>query len=149
MKPSLPLTLLTLGLTSLAFAGLSDKYVAVSATFTAPAKPGAQASVSVTLTPQEPGIVVNENPAPRLALDPTQKILVDKQAPKSAAPPPDPAHAKYLDPLVPIEFPVALRAGAAKGVHTVAATVTFFYCSKRESWCRKGTTDVSFDVRVP
>jgi hypothetical protein len=30
----------------------------------------------------------------------------------------------------------------------VKATVTYFYCSQREGWCRKGTSDVEFPVDV-
>ena len=31
----------------------------------------------------------------------------------------------------------------------VKGTVTYFYCSKREGWCRKGTSEVAFTVAVP
>ena len=57
--------------------------------------------------------------------------------------------AKYLDTTVPRPFPVLLKAGAPAGTHAVKASVTYFYCSKSEGWCRKGTSDVAFDVRVP
>jgi hypothetical protein len=31
----------------------------------------------------------------------------------------------------------------------VKGNVTYFYCSKREGWCRKGTSEVTFVVNVP
>ena len=39
--------------------------------------------------------------------------------------------------------------GAKKGPQTVKAAVTYFYCSKREGWCRKSTTDLEVPVTVP
>jgi hypothetical protein len=104
----------------------------------------------VTLTPVLPGIVVNEQPAPRLKLDPAQVVLVDRQPPRAPSTAPiDPSQARYLDPRVPVRFPVALAAGAPRGTHAVRASVTYFYCSKSEGWCRKGTGEISVDVTVP
>jgi hypothetical protein len=31
----------------------------------------------------------------------------------------------------------------------VKATVTYFYCSKREGWCRKGTAAVDVPLDIP
>jgi hypothetical protein len=125
-------------------------YVAVDAVY-APAKaPGGDAAIAVTFAPTEAQIVVNETPAPRLKLDAEQTILIDKQPRKPAGgPPPDPEHAKYLDPSIPVRFPVALVAGSPKGTHHVKGTVTYFFCSKREGWCRKGTADIVVTVAVP
>src|SRR5512138_1429205 len=101
---------------TLALAVGGTTYVEVEATYEAPVKAGADGAVAVLFKPTAPKIVVNENPAPRLKLDPAQTVLVDKQPPKApSAPPADPAHAKYLDPQVPIRFAVALAPGAPKG----------------------------------
>jgi len=56
----------------------------------------------------------------------------------------------YLFPLaLPLVFPVAIAKGAPKGTQSVAATVTYFYCSKREGWCRKGNSEIAVTVNVP
>jgi hypothetical protein len=126
------------------------QHFTLQASFVAPPKAGGTGTVAVTFTAKNPDVHVNEDPAPRLALDPEQKVLVDKQPPR----PPrtgavDPAQAKYLDLLLPVNFPVALAPGAPKGHQSVKATVTYFYCSKAQGWCRKGSTDVDVAVDVP
>jgi hypothetical protein len=109
-----------------------------------------QGFVAVTFKAADPDVVVNETPGPRLALDPAQVVLVDKQPPpRKGALAPDPQDGKYLDLTVPVVFPVALAPGASAGGHEVKAKVTYFYCSKRDGWCRKGTSDVAFAVKVP
>lgn len=136
------------GLALLVAASAAPSHVQVSASFVPPAKSGADASVAVTLTPRHADVGVNEEPAPRIKLAPEQTVLLDKQPPAARSAAFDPANARYLDPALPVHFPVALRAGAPKGRHTVKARVTYFYCSKREGWCRKGTGDVEFLVEV-
>ena len=39
--------------------------------------------------------------------------------------------------------------GLARGDHEAKATVTYFYCSKRDGWCRKGTAELEIPVTVP
>lgn len=140
--------ILTLG-PALAQAG-PPQHVEVEAAFV-PAKAGADAAVAVWLRPKDPSVRVNEQPAPRLALEPAQAILVEK--PVAAAPRAeaalDPGAGRYLDPEVPLRFPVALAGGAPKGLGSVRATVSYFYCSKTAGWCRKGSTEVEFSVKVP
>ena len=86
---------------------------------------------------------MNETPAPRLKLDLTQTVLVDKQAPASSQVPDyDPLTARYLDTAKPVLFPVAIAPTAPKGAQEVKASVVYFYCSTREAWCRRGTADV-------
>jgi hypothetical protein len=123
----------------------------VTAVFVAPAKAGANGAVAVSFLPKDADVRINEEPAPRLKLDAGQNVLVDKQERSGSVPPPsfDPATARYLDTKLPVRFPVGFGPQAAKGTHSVKAAVTYFYCSKREGWCRKGTTDVEFAVTVP
>jgi hypothetical protein len=106
--------------------------------------------VAVTFAPLDPDVHVNLEPAPRIKLDPAQRVLVDKQPPPpSRVATFDPETTRYLDPALPVYFPVALVAGAPKGSQSVKATVTYFYCSKREGWCRKGTAELNVPVSVP
>jgi hypothetical protein len=138
---ALPLVLLLAG-------SPSNPYVTVSATFVAPSKPGGNAHVAVTLSPRDPDVRVNEEPGPRLKLAAGEAVLVDKQAPPARPAAYDPQTAKYLDPALPVHLPVATRADAPRGKHAVSAKVVYYYCSKRDGWCRKGTDDVEFPVEV-
>jgi hypothetical protein len=133
-------------------APLLPAYVKVTASYLPPAR-GAEPAIAVTFSPVDANIRVNEDPAPRLKLDPAQEVLADKPpaagARRPAAPAPGPGQYQYLDTALPVTFPVKMGARAARGDHTVKATVTYFYCSKSEGWCRKGTADVDVPVRIP
>jgi hypothetical protein len=124
------------------------EHFTVSAAYVPPAKPKAAATVAVTFIAADPDVKINQEPAPRLKLDPEQVVLVDRQPPparrsESGGEP------KYLDVSLPVSFPVALSPNAPKGEQAVKGNVTYFYCSKREGWCRKGTSEVAFIVNVP
>jgi hypothetical protein len=130
--------------------GAAPQHFTVTAVFAPPPKAGGHAAIEVRFSGRDPEIRINEEPAPRLKLDPTQTVLVDKQAPAlSSAPGFDPDKVRYLDLAWPVSFPVALAPGAPRGTQTVKGAVTYFYCSKREGWCRKGTTDIEVPVTVP
>jgi hypothetical protein len=128
---------------------LADR-VEVTASYVPPAKAGANGSVAVTFEPKDPDVHVNRDPAPRLKLDPDQRVLVDKQPP-----PPrrggsaDVEAAGFFEAGMPVTFAVALAPGLARGEHEAKGTVTYFYCSKRDGWCRKGTAEVEFSVTGP
>jgi hypothetical protein len=129
---------------------LSARHFDVTAAFTPAKKAGASAVVAVTFRALDPDVKVNETPAPRLKLDLTQTVLVDKQAPVSSQVPDyDPLTARYVDIAKPVLFPVAIAPFAPKGDQEVKASVVYFYCSTREAWCRRGTVDVLIPVAVP
>src|SRR5262245_24130543 len=71
--------------------------VAVAASYVAAARPGGDGRVLVSLVPRDPAVHVNEEPAPRLKLDPAQTVLADRQrpAPAARAAGADPATVKY------------------------------------------------------
>jgi hypothetical protein len=119
----------------------SSPHFDVAAEFHAGKSAGA-GEVAVTFTAKDPDVLINAVPAPRLKLDEGQKVLAEKPAPKPAGPPAE----KYLDLTFPVVFPVAM-VGAARGERTVKGAVTYFYCSHREGWCRKGTADVDIAVK--
>ena len=48
-----------------------------------------------------------------------------------------------------MRFAVTPAANAAQGLTTVKTTLSYFYCSKRENWCRKGTADFDLSVILP
>jgi hypothetical protein len=138
-------------------APLAPAYVKVTASYLPPAA-GVEPAIAVKFAPLDANIRVNEDPAPRLKLDAAQEILVEKPKARGTAgdrptarrsPAPAPGQTRYLDPILPVTFPVMVGARAARGEHTVNATVTYFYCSKSEGWCRKGTADVGVPIRIP
>jgi hypothetical protein len=136
----------TLALAALA-GGASPKHFEVTASYAGAAK--RQGTVLVSFHALDPDVVINEQPQPRLALDPAQKVLVDKQPAPAKTAPPEPTEGKYLDLALPVAFPVALADGAPAGTQAIAGKVTYFYCSKREGWCRRGTADLDLSVKVP
>jgi len=120
----------------------------VSAAYEAPAKKGAAASILVEFKKKDPDVNINEEPAVRIKFA-DGSPLVAPAPPKSSSVIPDPAIAHYLDLSKPVRFPVTVAGGAAKGLSTVKATVSYFYCSKRENWCRKGTAEFDLAVVLP
>ena len=126
------------------------QHFTLTASYEPPAKAGGTGAIAVTFVATDPDVHINEAPAPRIKLDPGQSVLVDKQPPAPERVEPfDPEKAKYLDLSLPVVFPAGIAKGAPKGAQTVSATVTYFYCSKRAGWCRKGTTEVAVSVNVP
>jgi hypothetical protein len=120
------------------------------ASFEAPESAGGDGAVAVSFRALDPDLRLNETPAPRLKLDLTQDVLADRQAPPPRRLPAyDPLTASYLDLAEPVRFPAAISPTAPSGVHRVEAQVVFFYCSVREAWCRRGTSDVEVEVTVP
>jgi hypothetical protein len=125
--------------------------VALEAAFVAPPNAGAPGSVAVTFTPRDPDVRVNQEPPPRLKLDPAQGVLDYRPPARPASTPApdfDPQTARYLEPAIPYAFPVSIKPGAAKGAHRVKGSVTYFYCSKSAGWCRKGSAEVNVPVTV-
>lgn len=115
-----------------------------------PAEAGADGAIAVTFQALDPDVRLNETPAPRLKLDLMDPVLVDRQPPAPhGVPDYDPLTAKYLDLGKPVRFAVALSPTAPGGPQTVEVEVVYFYCSIREAWCRRGTTDVEVRVLVP
>lgn len=102
----------------------------------------AGAEVAVTFSPRDHDIKVNRSPAPRLALDAYQKVLALKPVKSEKGEKKE----GYLDTTFPVVFPVEL-APDAHGTPPVKGTLTYYYCSKAEGWCRKGTQDLSLDLR--
>jgi hypothetical protein len=120
------------------------------ASYEPPEKPGEDAAVAVTFRALDPDLRLNELPAPRLKLDLTEPVLLDRQPPAPRrAPDYDPLTAKYIDLAEPVRFPVAIAPTAPGGVQRVEAEVVYFYCSIREAWCRRATAQIDFDVAVP
>jgi len=149
MRPSC-LAAAVLGSLAVAAGTARADRVEVSARYVAPAKAGANGSVAVTFAPKDPDVHVNRDPAPRLKLDPESRVLVDKQPPPARrGGSADVEAAGYYESGTPVTFPVAVASGVPPGDHEAKATVTYFYCSKRDGWCRKGTAELEIPVTVP
>lgn len=114
------------------------------------ARRGAAGEIAVRFVARDPDVKINEVPAPKLKVEAGPAVLAAPTA--AAAPRKEEAGGgpgKYLDLTLPVVFPATLAAGTPPGRHDARATVTYFYCSKREGWCRKGTAAVEFPVVVP
>jgi hypothetical protein len=120
--------------------GGGSPHFAVSAEYR-PGKAAGTGEVAVTFRPSDADVRINTAPAPKLKLDAAQKLLADKPAAARAGAPAE----KYLDLTFPVVFPVSVVTPAGAG--TVKGAVTYYYCSHREGWCRKGTADVEFPVK--
>ena len=145
MRRVLPLFLLLPAVTLAA----PPRHFELTASFVPAKRANANASVAVRFQPLDPDVKVNESPAPRLKLDVAQAVLVDRQPPaEGGVPDYDPLTARYVDISQPVLFPVAVAPGAPRGEHSVKANVVFFYCSQRESWCRRGNAEVTIPVAL-
>ena len=120
----------------------------VTAAYEPSAKKGTAGTVVFEFKRKDPDVNVNEDPAPRIKFA-AGAPLVAPPPPKSSGELPDPAVAHYLDLSKPVRFSVAAAPDAAKGLTTVKTTLSYFYCSKRENWCRKGTADFDLPVSLP
>lgn len=127
----------------------ADRHFEIEATFEPPSEAGALPAVAVRFVPLDPDVEVNEIPAPRLQLDGSQTLLAPgPKAPRSPEPPMSADAPRYLDLSEPVRFPVRLAADAPEGIHGVDAEVVYFYCSKSEGWCRRGTEPVTIPLLV-
>src|SRR5262245_30599328 len=112
----------------------------VSALFR-PGKATGSGEVAVTFAPKDPDVHINTTPAPRLKLDEAQKVLGDKPGAR-----PSVGSEKYVDTTFPVVFPVSVLA-PLHGEQTVKGSLTYYYCSKREGWCRKGSALLEIPVK--
>jgi hypothetical protein len=108
-----------------------------------PGKAVGTGEVAVTFAPKDPDVKINTTPPPRLKLDEGQKLLAERTAAKKAGAPDE----KYLDLTFPVVFPVAVTS-PLQGEQTVKGALTYYYCSHREGWCRKGTADLEIPVKA-
>jgi hypothetical protein len=108
-----------------------------------PGKTPGTGEVAVTFAPKDPDVKINTTPPPRLKLDDTQKVLAERTAARKAGAPDE----KYLDLTFPVVFPVAVSS-PVHGEQTVKGALTYYYCSHREGWCRKGTADLEIPVKA-
>jgi hypothetical protein len=107
-----------------------------------PGKTAGTGEVAITFAAKDPDVKINTTPPPRLKLDEGQKLLAEKTAPRKAGAPDE----KYLDLTFPVVFPVAVTS-PVHGEQTVKGALTYYYCSHREGWCRKGSADLEIPVK--
>ena len=123
----------------------------VRASFQEPRR-GGPAEVAVQFVAKDPDLKINGIPAPRLKLASGPATVVPPPVKPSAAAKDGGSGSEpgnYLDLTLPVTFPVRIDPAAGGGSHDAKGTVTYFYCSKREGWCRKGTAEVAFPIAVP
>lgn len=144
------MTVMTLVLAATLFdGGAPPAHFDVTASFNAPRR-NAPGEVAVQFVARDPDVKINEVPGPRLKLSagPATMAPAPAKGPGAKAAPAGAEPGHYLDLTLPVTFPVTLDPAATKGAHDAKGTVTYFYCSKREGWCRKGTAEVAFPIAV-
>jgi hypothetical protein len=129
-------------------AAMPSPHFDVTGAYEAPAKKGAPGTLVFEFKKKDPDVNINEEPAPRVKFA-AGAPLVAPPPPKSSGAIPDPLTARYIDLSKPVRIPVTVAAGAAKGMTSVRTTLSYFYCSKRENWCRKGTAEFDLGVVLP
>ncbi len=101
-------------------------------------KPGETGEITITLSPAE-GYHINANPAVEIALDKSAAVIL-KGEPSQVI---DRANG-YLSSRSPVRQTFYVPSSTAAGSHLVKGTVTYFYCSDSEGWCRRYRQPVSF-----
>lgn len=126
---------------------IPSQHFDILSAYEAPTKKGAPGAIVFQFMRKDPDVNINEDPAPRLKFAGGSPLVAPVA--KSMGAPPDPSLAHYLDLSKPVRIPVTFAPGAAKGLATVKTTVSYFYCSKRENWCRKGIAEFDLEVVLP
>ncbi len=104
--------------------------------------PGASSELRVSFRPSR-GFHVNAVPPVSVGFDsgsnarPDGKIVI----------PADTATG-YLDPASPVRQPFSLASSARRGRATLEGTLTYFYCSDEEGWCRRERLRFAVPVSV-
>jgi hypothetical protein len=127
---------------------MPSQHFEITAAYEAPARKGAAQHLVFQFKQKDPDVFVNEDPAPRIKFA-AGAPLVAPPPPKSSGVIPDPANVKYLDLAKPVRFSVTTAPDASQGMSRVKTTLSYFYCSKRENWCRKGSSDFDLAVVLP
>ena len=128
---------------------MTSQHFEVTAAYEAPAKKGAPAQPRVRVQDRRTPTSTSTKSRPRASSSPP---VARWSLPRRRRVPgviPDPANVKYLDLSKPVRFAVTPAPNAAKGMSRVKTTLSYFYCSKRENWCRKGTADFDLAVVLP
>jgi len=141
MTPSIVAMVMAAALPSLDLPSAAESpHFDVSAQFRA-GKAGSSGEVAVSFAPKDPDVHINTTPPPRLKLDGEQKLLGEKAGAR-----PSLGSDKYLDTTFSVVVPVAILE-PVHGDQTVKGSVTYYYCSQREHWCRKGTAELEIPVK--
>ncbi|HEX9005849.1 MAG TPA: hypothetical protein VF889_01050 [Bacteroidota bacterium] len=102
--------------------------------------PGDSTDMILKFTPAE-GIHLNADPPARVAFDsasvltPVGELQQVTEEDEGTVYTPEPLHQR-----------VALRPGARPGRYSVGGTVTYFFCSGTEGWCRRKVEHVQLQV---
>ena len=140
MTSSVLVIVMAAALPSLDVSTAESPHFDVSAQFRAGKTP-ASGEVAVTFEPKDPDVHINTTPPPRLKLDAAQKLLGEKTGAR-----PSLGSDKYVDTTFPVVFPVSVLAPVRRD-ETVKGSVTYYYCSQREHWCRKGSAELEIPVK--
>lgn len=126
---------------------MPSQHFDVTGAYEVPSKKGGPGHLVFEFRQKDKDVYINEEPAPRVKVGPGSPIVAPK--PKGSGLVPDLENVKYLDLTKPVRFAVTSAKDAPQGLSRVKTTLSYFYCSKRENWCRKGTAEFDLAVVLP
>ena len=105
-------------------------------------RPGDRGRVLVSFTPAD-GIHIN--------VDPPVSVKIQKNSLISLRGNPDMTTDKetgFLSSGTPVEQLFSVSHKAAPGEHTITGTITYYFCSDTEGWCRKQSQAVTLTLNI-
>jgi len=105
--------------------------------------PGGNGEILLHFAPVD-GIHVNADPPVDFSLDTTVTAIQLNGNPVMTSD----ESTGYLSAAMPVKQKIKLHSTAAPGPVTVKGTVTYFYCSDGEGWCKRQKDPVEFTILV-
>ncbi len=105
-------------------------------------RPGVAGLIELRFFPAD-GIHVNVDPPVKFSLDSATGLVLNGRPLMTAD-----ARSGYLSTTAPVQQKVTLGRKVAPGQCTVKGTVTYFFCSDSEGWCKRQKVPVEFTILV-
>ena len=105
-------------------------------------KPGETGEITITLSAAE-GYHINANPAVEVKLD-DPRLVILKGVPTQAID----KSTGYLSSRSPVRQIFYVPSTTSAGFHVLKGTVTYFYCSDSEGWCRRYRQPISLSFTL-
>jgi len=115
----------------------------------APVSPGAEAKVTLRLSPAE-GIKINRYPQIKLKV-PASAGLVDAAevaVGNTSPPPPERIETNYYKTVDPVELNLRVDAKAPAGEHRIPGQLSYFYCVAASGFCAPAKVPVTIPLTV-
>jgi len=104
--------------------------------------PGDKGKILVSFTPID-GIHINIDPPVELKIKKNSLIDLRGQPDMTAD-----KETGFLSAVNPVEQSFSISTKAAPGTHSITGTITYFFCSDIEGWCRKQSQPVRLTLNI-